>query len=205
MTHSAVICYNLGMMEKNRLSEQQINTVLAAFRETLEQGPWANSALLRMLGQKLQDLSDAFETEVGRENTTRSNKEKMDFASQKPTESQQEVFVALYSSDGANLKTWEHILANLPRQIISRPIYEKEEEIKQAIRARENPTNDGYAAVYIDKQNKLAVPADRAPKDRLGATLLTLKDKSLSLDQIVRFVHLGTVYRYVRGRLTEVS
>ena len=52
-------------MKNNKLSEQQIKAVLVAFHEALDHGPWASSALLRVLGKKLQGLSDKFVSEVG--------------------------------------------------------------------------------------------------------------------------------------------
>ncbi|MDF1645973.1 MAG: Dot/Icm secretion system protein IcmQ [Legionellaceae bacterium] len=190
-------------MTKNKLSEQQIKALLGAFQDTIEHGPWASSALLRVLGKKLQSIYDGFETDVGLDKQAVAKKESEHHSQKKPSDSQQEVFVALYSSDGANLKSWEQILINLPRQMVSRPIYEKEEEIKQAIRSRENPVNEGYVVIYINRSNVLSMPIDRTPKDRLGTPLLTLKDKSLSLDYIVRFMHVSGVYTYTRGRLIK--
>ncbi len=190
-------------MRKNKLSDEQINVILGAFQDALEHGPWASSALLRVLGKKLQGIYDSFEADVGSEKAALSKKESEHHSRRQPLETQQEVCVALYSSDGANLKSWEQILINLPRQMVSRPVYEKEEAIKKAIRSRKKQINEGYVVIYVDKNNILSVPEDRAPQDRLGTTLLTLKDKSLSLDQVVRFVHMGHVYTYSRGRLTK--
>ncbi len=190
-------------MRKNKLSDQQIDAVLTAFKDALEHGPWATSALLRVLGKKLQSIYDAFEADVGSQKEAASKKESEHHSRRSLAEGQQEVFVALYSSDGSNLKSWEQILINLPRQMISRPIYENEEEIKKAIRSRDNSVNEGYVAVYIDTRSILAFPADRVPKDKLGTALLSLKDKSLSLNHIIRFVHKSGVYTYSRGRLIQ--
>ncbi|MCH9756818.1 MAG: Dot/Icm secretion system protein IcmQ [Gammaproteobacteria bacterium] len=190
-------------MKKNKISEEQITAVLSAFKEALEQGPWATSALLRVIGKKLQNIHDAFETNVGLEKKVISKKEDEHHSKKKPSETQQEVFVALYSSDGANIKSWEQILINLPRQMVSRPIYAEEEDIKRAIRERGKPINEGYVVIYVDQTNILSMPTDRTPKDRLGTALLTLKDKSLQADQIVCFVHVSGVYTYTRGRLIK--
>jgi intracellular multiplication protein IcmQ len=190
-------------MKNNKLSEQQIKAILDAFHEALDHGPWASSALLRVLGKKLQGLSDKFEDEVGLEQNALTQEESEHHTQKKPQDMQQEVFVGLYSSDGTSLRSWEHILVNLPRQMISRPVYTHEEDIKQAIRARDNPMNEGYVAIYINKANILTMPEDRTPKDRLGTSLLTLKDKSLLLDHIIRFVHMTGVYSYTRGRLVK--
>ena len=47
--------------------------------------------------------------------------------------------------------------------------------------------------------------ADKTPVDKLGKPLLTLKDKSLSLDNINRFVHITGTYQYGQGRLVKNS
>jgi intracellular multiplication protein IcmQ len=190
-------------MKNNKLSEQQIKAVLDAFHEALDHGPWASSALLRVLGKKLQGLSDKFESEVGLEKEALTKEKSEHHTQKKPKETQQEVFVGLYSSSGVNIKSWEQILVNLPRQMVSRPIYTHEEDIKQAIRARDNPMNEGYVAIYINQSSILTMSEDRTPKDRLGTSLLSLKDKSLLLDHIVRFVHVTGVYNYTRGRLIK--
>ncbi len=191
------------MMKKNKLSDEQVETLLNAFKHALEHGPWASSALLRVLGKKLQGIHDAFEASVGLEKEAQAKKEEEHHSKKKLSETQKEVFVALYSSDGTNLRAWEQILVNLPRQMVSRPIYENEEDLKRAIRERNNQVNEGYVAIFIEQSNILPMPADRTPKDRLGTSLLTLKDKSLSVKQIVRFVHLNHVYTYTKGRLVK--
>ncbi|MDX2345579.1 MAG: Dot/Icm secretion system protein IcmQ, partial [Legionella sp.] len=126
-------------MKKNKLSDEQIKAVLDAFKEALDHGPWASSALLRVLGKQLQEMYEAFEDEVGLEKKVLAKKKSEHHSQKKPKETQQEVFVALYSSDGADIKSWEKIVANLPKQMVSRPIYADEEEIKKAIQAREKP------------------------------------------------------------------
>jgi intracellular multiplication protein IcmQ len=198
-----LICYNLKTMRKNKLSDQQIKAVLTAFRDALDHGPWASSTLLRVLGKKLQSIYNLFEDEIDLEKEARTQKESEHHTQKKPEETQQEVFVALYSSDGMNIQSWEQILVNLPRQMVSRPIYADEEEIKRAIRARKNPMNEGYVVIYVKKTNILITPEDKMPKDRLGTALLTLKDKSLLLSHMIRFVHVSGVYTYTRGRLIK--
>jgi intracellular multiplication protein IcmQ len=116
---------------------------------------------------------------------------------------QQEVFVSLYSSEGSVLQSWEPIVANLPKQMVSRPIYADEEDIKALIKTKEKKNNEAYVSMYIAQSDILILPSDRTPMDKLGKSLLILKDKSLSLDNINRFVHQSGVYRYVNGKLIK--
>jgi intracellular multiplication protein IcmQ len=190
-------------MKNNKLSDEQIEAVLAAFQDALDQGPWASSSLLRVLGKKLQGIHDDFEAQVHLKKKAVTVKESQHHSQKKPDPTQQEIFVSLYSTDGGQLKSWEQILITLPKQMLSRPIYAEEEAIKKAIKTRDNQVNEAYLVIYINKQSLLTVPDDRTPKDRLGSPLLILKNNALSLDKIVRFVHLDNVYTYARGRLTQ--
>jgi intracellular multiplication protein IcmQ len=190
-------------MKKHKLSEKQITAILGAFRDALDHGPWASSALLRVLGKKLLGIYETLENKVDVGEKAVLHKKSLHHSQKKPAATHQEVFVALYSSDGTNLKSWEHILANLPKQMVSRPIYANEADIKQVVKERSKQNNEGYVAIYIDKSNVLTMPSDRAPKDRLGTALLTIKDNALLPEHIIRFVHVTGVYTYTNGRLKK--
>jgi intracellular multiplication protein IcmQ len=87
--------------------------------------------------------------------------------------------------------------------MISRPIYADEEDIKALLRTKENKANEGYVSMYISQSDILPLQSDKIPVDKLGKPLLTLKDKSLSLDNINRFVHKSGIYQYSQGRLVK--
>ena len=57
--------------------------------------------------------------------------------------------------------------------------------------------------MYINQSDILFLSADKTPVDRLGKPLLALKDKSLGLDSINRFVHQSGTYQYGQGRLVK--
>ena len=195
-------------MEKNKLSEKQVNAILTSLRELLERGPWNKSAFLRVIGKKLQKTHDDFSARVGcagraeQAGLHQATQHKM---KQEPLETQQEVFVALYSSDGANLESWEKILTNLPRQSVSRPVYAEEKAIEKVFKERRSHLNEGYVAMYITRNTVLPTPIDKTPKDRFGTDLLTLKAKALVLDNVMRFVHATGVYTYKKGRLIKTA
>ena len=188
---------------KDELSEQQTDAILKALDEAIEKGPWEESNFLRVIGKNLREIRDGFAKQI-----TDPNVEKAKITSHLANRialrtGQQEIFVSLYSSDGSNVQSWERILMNLPRQMISRPIYADEEDVKALIRTKENKNNEAYVSMYVSQSDILALPADKVPLDKLGKPLLTLKDKALTLDNINRFVHKSVVYGYNQGRLIK--
>ena len=92
---------------------------------------------------------------------------------------------------------------NLPKQIISRPIYANEEDIKALIRTKVNKVNEAYVSIYIHQSDILFLSPDKTPLDKLEKPLLTLKNKSISLENINLFVHGSSTYHYRQGRLVE--
>jgi intracellular multiplication protein IcmQ len=190
-------------MKNTPLSDEQVNGILDALQGMLKHGSWGGSAILRALGKKLQSIHDKFESDVeaGRQATLDAEQGPVKHM---PSDTQQEVFVALYSSDGTNLSVWERLLSNLPRQSVSRPVYAHEEDVKRAIRSATNRLNEGYVSIYVDRTSMLSMPAEKIPKDKLGTELLTLKDNALKLNQLKRFVHMNNVYTYAQGRLKKI-
>lgn len=189
---------------KDELSEAQVNAILKALNDALEEGPWDESNFLKVIGKNLRDIRDRFESQLS---TAGESEEHMaNLASRIALRSgQREVFVALYSSGGGQLASWERILSNLPRQMISRPIYANEKDVKEMIGSKENKLNEAYVSIYVHQNDLLPVDSEKTPVDKLGKPLLTLKDKSLKLDNINRFVHVSGIYKYVGGRLKKVE
>jgi intracellular multiplication protein IcmQ len=109
----------------------------------------------------------------------------------------------LYASDGSNIQSWESILQHLPSQIISRPVYENEEDVVASIRSKSHRMNEAYVAIYVDPQNILEQPLEKISFDKLGKSLLLLKDKAINLDNVDVFVHQTGTYRFVKGRLIK--
>ena len=192
------------LMKKNKLSEKQAHSILTSLRKLLERGPWNKSAFLRVLGNKIQKTHDDFASSAGRSQQAKLHESTQNNKKQELLETQQAVFVALYSSDGANIQAWEKILTNLPRQSISRPVYGEEEAINKVFKARGNPLNEAYVVMHVAREAILTTPMDKTPKDRFGTELLTLKDKALVHEHIIRFVHASGVYMYKKGRLIKI-
>jgi intracellular multiplication protein IcmQ len=189
---------------KEKLTEQQTNDILEALNDAISNGPWDDSNFLRAIGKNLREIRDNFSNQL----TTVRGIEKAKIESHLPNRvtlgvGQQEVFIALYSSEGHRLQSWERILANLPRHTVSRPIYSEEEAVKCFIKSKPNKINEAYVAVYINQSGILTVDSDKVPLDKFGKPLMSLKNGSLSLENITRFVHMSGVYHYIKGRLVQ--
>lgn len=190
---------------KDELSEEQSKAILKALEDAINEGPWEESNFLRVIGKNLREVRDKFASKV---NIPDQDQDKIaaHLANRIALRSgQREIFIALYSSTGSNIQSWTHILANLPRQIISRPIYANEQDVKEIIRTKVNPNNEAYVAIYISKDDILPTLPDKTPKDKLGKPLLTLKDNAIKIENINRFVHVTGTYKYSGGRLVKIK
>lgn len=189
---------------KDELTDQQSKAILEALDEAIETGPWEESSFLRVIGKNLREIREGFANRVS--GGRGSEKSRAESHLKKQTAMRvglQEVYIALYSSEGGNIQSWERILANLPRHMISRPIYANEEAVKYLIKSKENKMNEAYVAIYINESDILAVSPDKTIIDKFGKPLMNLKDKTLNLENISRFVHMLGVYHYHKGRLIK--
>ena len=192
-------------MTNDELTKQQVDALLKAFDDALEQGPWAASGFLQVIGRRLLEIRNGFANRMDA-SSQRTADAAASIASRMALRSdQKKIYIVLYSFDGSNLKSWERIVTNLPRQIISRPIYSEEDDVVAIIKTKENKINEAYVSIYINESDILQMPSDKLPLDKLGKQLLTLKDRSLKLDNIDCFVHQSGRYQFSQGRLIKDS
>ncbi len=190
---------------KDTLSNEQNEAVLKALDEAIKNGPWEQSNFLRAIGENLNKIRDNFISQLDTR-TQQQIKADLHLADRVAGRSgKQEIFVSLYTADGSNLQSWEKIVANLPRQMISRPIYADEEHVRNLIKTKENKQNEAYVAVYINQTDIIPLPPDRVLVDKLNNPLLTLKDRVLQVENISRFVHFTGVYQFDRGHLIKAK
>lgn len=188
---------------KDELTKEQTDAILKALDEAVQQGPWDASSFLRVIGKSLLEIRDGFAQRVDNCAKQKSNGVSSRINQMALRHGQQKVYIVLYSFDGSNIKSWERIVANLPRQMISRPVYSQEDDAVAIIKTKEHKSNEAYVVIYIDSNDILPMPTDKIPLDKLGKPLLTLKDRSLKLDNIDCFVHQSGVYHYSQGRLVQ--
>lgn len=190
-------------MKNDNLTKEQVNEILQALDEVIEQGPWDDSNFLKVMGQNLRNMRDEFiqKSESSRQQLSDNDKH---IAHQLALRhGRRKIYIGLYSSEGRNMLSWERIVANLPRQMISRPIYADEQDIQEMIKTKENKFNEAYVSVYISEQDILPLSADKLPVDKLGKSMLMLKDNTVNLDNVESFVHQSGSYHLSHGRLIK--
>ncbi len=187
-----------------QLDDEQKTEILAALNKAIEDGPWDKSNFLHAIGKNIVSIRDDFLTHLGASPEEQVKVESLIASKLALRSRQQEIFVSLYCSDGNTLSSWERIVTNLPSQTISRPIYEREEHLKELLKVKEHKQNEAYVAVFIEKSDILSFASDKILKDKLGIPLLNLKDKTLKLENITRFEHSTGTYNLVKGHLIKV-
>jgi intracellular multiplication protein IcmQ len=191
----------------DKLTDEQSAAILDALNKAIDEGPWDQSNFLKAVGKNLITIRDNFIAELeANPDAAAAAKAKAGLAQTMALrDNQQEIYISLYCFDGSNLQSWERIVANLPKQTVSRPIYANEDDVKEAKKIKENKLNEAYVAIYINKGDILPVHPDKIQNDKLGKPLLCLKDKSLQLDNLSRFVHESGSYEYTKGRLVKIN
>lgn len=188
-----------------KVAPEKLEAILKSLDEAIAEGPWEASNFLRIIGKHLQDIRDGLAGHLHHDEDDEEAQRKVaELLNPIDRTGKREVFVSLYTSDGSNLAAWERIIANLPRQMTSRAIYASEEDAASAARSRENRTNEGYLAIYIDEMDILTVSPEKAIFDRRGKPLLGLKDRAIKLENITRFVHENDIYAWRFGRLVKI-
>lgn len=188
---------------KDDLTKEQSDNILQALDNALEKGPWQETNFLRAIGKKLQGIRDNYAGYLQQANEKKSEETSKHASVRAVQKDEREVFMVLYSSSGANLVAWERLLANLPAQMISRPIYGNEKEAQAIIKTKTTPINEAYVSIIVKENDVLPVHADKQSEDKLGTKLLSLKDNSLKVANIRQFIHSSGVYWYHRGHLIK--
>lgn len=172
--------------------------ILKSLDEALEKGPWESSLFLKGIGKKLKDIRDKFKDEMGLEEAKIAN------LTQSSTEIPLvEVYVSLYQSEGNNIRKWHSVVATLVGHSVSRPVYKKEQDIVNALKAKDYKVNDAYVVVKIKPEHILLPADDRPTVDREGRELLTLREGAIKLNNIVRFVHISGEYKLIENALVK--
>lgn len=180
-------------------------TFLAALDKSIASGSWNETNFILIIGKKLKEMRANLAEDIKDfENNSEFSSDELakNLAMQN---SLREVFISLYSVDGAKLSNWEQIVVNLRKQVISRPVYAAQEEVIAFLKTKEKKINEAYVSIFVKNDDILQLRDDKVQVDKLGQKLLVLKDNSISLDCINYFVHLTGKYKYSRGRLIKES
>lgn len=172
--------------------------------ETIANGQWDGGLFFQAAGKKLRDLSEKLKQELDMSEAQQPTPtEIIDYVKQKS--GLVEVYISVYCSEGTNILRWESVLANLPKQVVGRPIYKREKDIKDIIASKENPINDAYVLAYISEMDILKPSfKEKALVDRFGHELVRLKDNMIKPENITKLIHLMGEYAYRNGKLVKL-
>lgn len=178
---------------------------LQALDESLAAKSWNESSLIIMIHKKLSLMRADLAAKIAKfEEGETESPEYLAHRAHLST-SHKLVYISLYSLEGINIGSWEKIIANLQRQIVSRPVYANEKDVQNIIKTKEKKINEAYVSFYVDKLDILDLHADKVPLDKLGKPMLVLKDNAINLENIESFFHVSGKYRYSRGRLVKME
>jgi len=120
-------------------------------------------------------------------------------------DNEQLIYISLFQSQGHDLRKWAMQLSTLSHHVLSRPVYEKEEDILAVIRKKLIQVSEAFGTVAVKKKEIQPVVLQSERVDRLGNALLTLKDKAVKTENIFEFVHQQQRYFFVNGQLVVNS
>lgn len=192
------------MNETEKLYQEQLNKYYYIFTQILANENWQSTPLLKLYHGKLSQLVEEFATSaniLGNNLQVEENKPEEDRAAFFKSKNMQLVYIYLYTSDGKSLEAWARLVHNLPRNYISRAIYEDEYDAQSAALITPVLFNAGYAAVWVDKNLINAPNEGEELKDKLGKPLLSLKDKAVNLQNLEYFWNNFMIYNWNNGAL----
>lgn len=191
-------------MAGEELSKEKLQEIADALERVKNELPWQQSVFLKALGKKFEKIHDEFLQNSGLGGgEDNANIEKKDPYAL--NEGQVEVFISVYNAQGGDLKQWMTILTNLTKQSVSRPTYSTEKAMREMIRSKTNLVNEAYVMVHVNKEDLLDAAADRAPRDKLGNILLTLKEHSITTEKILKFYHKSGIYSLHKGEFKRLE
>jgi intracellular multiplication protein IcmQ len=184
------------------VSLEQAQIIQEALHRLANSSNFSHSTFLKIVQQQIQKVSDEFDKTV----------EEVYFSEEKKDQqvvtdpNKQTVFISVYCSEGSKIDAWQRVILNLPKQYISRPIYLREQDAQKAAKAKPQFLNEAYVAVLVDKKNIFAADSDLFNlQDKFGHQLLTLKDRSVELSNIVFFWHNSKQYAFKNNILSFVK
>lgn len=199
------------MAKEDEHTEKKIlKELIAALERAIERGPWQRGLLFQAIGKKLRHLRGRFARELPAD-SSHSNEEnstlRSDGMKSSPQKSSEEdsliVYLSLYMNAGDNIQKWEKLLGTLPSSIVTRPIYKNEEDLRAALRPKENKINDAYISVRIRATDLIHPPGNTPPMDRYGHPLLIVRQGAVQSENILTFMHRSGRYLFTDGRLVR--
>jgi intracellular multiplication protein IcmQ len=173
--------------------------LIAAIDKALEEGRWESSLFFKNIRKQLQKLRDFVKQELADDQSVNSLEDAMNLLEIERRKAGYElVYIAIYQTDGEFLEKWVNPIKTLTGHSVSRPVYQAEEHVSELIRAKRS-RNDAYIAVWVKPTD--IMNRQNVVKDRLGHPVLTLKDGSVKLENIVEFIHDNRRFMFKENEL----
>jgi intracellular multiplication protein IcmQ len=173
------------------------NELLTLFDKALADGNWEASLYFRTVGKRLRELRQCIIDEIDTEDKSKASRVSRSLA--QPKEGYIKVYVSIYQADGANIDRWRSTVKSLADYSINRPIYRAQEHIEAILRAKTDIKREAYVIVHVKENSIIQQYPGRAMTDRFGNELITLKEGSVKLENIIEFVHEGKRYSIDHG------
>ena len=191
--------------------------LLKALDEAARQGPWEKTLILTAIGKKItrfrDELSDLFGIEGDFDYESELQKLEQAIAREHSGEvavsanqGLVNIYIAVYSANGQDLKSWDKVALSLTTTVVSRPIYRSEADVQAFINSKGRRANDGYLVVSIEETMILKPFSGQLPTDRLGHELLVLKRGAIKRENMRRLVIASGHFAWQSGHwVDEVS
>lgn len=181
-------------MTSNNQLKQINDKLISLMRDLMTTGNWEDSLFLRTAHKKLEELTSqamALSKQLDSSHLDPSQKHK-----NLPIEGYISVFVSLYQFDAYNLVKWGKTLKNIKDYSVNRPIYRIEEHVQEMLRSKQGSAREAYVSIYVKESDLIPPYTGKIAEDRFGHELLTLREGSLSSENIIKFVHLNKSYTF---------
>jgi len=176
--------------------------IVDKFDDVLEKGDWESSLFFQTIGKRLRALREQAITDLGMDATqqTQQAEKKVE---ETIADDEMLVYISLYQADGKNIQKWQMLIKALTGAGISRPVYQQKEDLEELIRHKVDSQKEAYVIARVKKENLLRGP-EKGLQDRLGHPLLTLREGSLTLENMVEFIYEGKHYMLDEGKVRSV-
>lgn len=171
--------------------------LVTALDRAINEGQWEGSLFFRNILKRLHEIREYVVVELSDpQQDTEANVEIANAIS-KQEQGYQKVYIAIYQAQGDRLAGWTNAVSKLSDYYISRPAYQIEDHVREMVNAKRS-RNDAYVAVWVRQEDILGT---NKTQDRWGHELLTLREGSVKVENIIEFVHDNYRYSLMENKL----
>lgn len=168
-----------------------------ALDKAINEGQWEGSLFFRNILKRLHEIREYVVAELSDpEQDAGANAGVADTIA-KQEQGYQKVYIAIYQAQGDRLSGWTNAVSKLSDYYISRPAYQIEDHVREMVNAKRS-RNDAYVAIWVHQEDILTT---NKTLDRWGHELLTLREGSVKVENIIEFVHDNYKYSLVGNKL----